>query len=117
MECVGYSVYFYYIWFMEDNSFEWLEEIGAGFTLEPNTMYYFPDGDGTPEELLEKINPIHDTLRDFFERISKDGDTFFNYFVTDEDLCLDGWCNETDWREDNYRNIKKINIRKLFDNG
>ena len=42
MECVGYSVYFYYIWFMEDNSFEWLEEIGTGFTLEPNTMYYFP---------------------------------------------------------------------------
>jgi len=100
---------------MDDNSFEWLEEIQAGFTLEPNTMYYFPDGGGSPEELLEKINPTHDYLHNFFERILE-RKLLFKYFVTDENLCIYGWCSETNWREGYYPKTKKINIRKIFDN-
>jgi len=97
------------------NDFEWLEEIQASFTLEPNTMYYFPDRDGTFCELTEIINPAHDKVHKFLKETKHPG-RFISYFVTDEDLDIRGWCNLTKWWSDGYPpNIKKINIRKILD--
>jgi len=101
------------------NDFEWTKEIQAGLVLKRNTMYYFPDGDGTFCELTEIINPVHGNIIKWFSEMSVERPgRKLNFFVTDKHLEICGWCDEYKPNMSIYRhNSNLVDIRKLLKGG
>ena len=108
---------------MEENNFEWLMDIKPYISLEPNTMYYFPDGNGSFEELMNRVNPIQKmsdyadrvTWSDWFGRMVKNyPHSGINFIQIGPNFKLDGWCHSMKHSEMKCVGYNIVDMRKYL---
>lgn len=103
------------------NEFDWIIEAPIYKHFHPHTVYYFVEGGKTVDDIISRVDPSqmigHEKTLIEWLVWADEGENKLKYFIFDEDMEIEGWCDETTVKDclDFYYPIIKFTYVKIDD--